>query len=203
MQARVVSFAFGVVIALSLFGSAGVQARGARDGACAGERGAAFGLCVAYCVALDCDAEHRHAGARACGRLQAAYLRFTGLRPPCVRATCPCSSFDANSIAAATWAKDERNLCGTLMNPTTGGVAHQLELIDEGASDRTFFTAGELGGEPSCSAFGLSNGEPINEELVPISEEEVAECIRVLQDAAQTLVASGVLSADNNFCGTP
>jgi hypothetical protein len=45
-------------------------------------RGAAFGLCTAWCEALDCDARLPD---RACERVGAAFERRTGSRPPCER----------------------------------------------------------------------------------------------------------------------
>jgi hypothetical protein len=55
--------------------------------ACAGVRGAARGLCFAYCEALDCDGGSHHGSQIACNRVRAQYQRVTGGPPPC---DCPC-----------------------------------------------------------------------------------------------------------------
>lgn len=45
--------------------------------------GAAFGLCNAYCEAMDCDSEEPKASERACDRLFDRYMNKTGEEPPC------------------------------------------------------------------------------------------------------------------------
>jgi hypothetical protein len=48
-------------------------------------RGAAGGLCIAYCEAMDCDAAAPNASARACDRLASRFARHSGgAPPPCV-----------------------------------------------------------------------------------------------------------------------
>jgi len=56
---------------------------------CDGQVGAAYGLCNAYCEAMDCDSPEPHASATACSRVQANFLRHTGMPLPC-DVTCPC-----------------------------------------------------------------------------------------------------------------
>lgn len=51
--------------------------------------GAAYGLCTAYCEAMDCDSPERHASATACARVRNNFLRHTGTPPPC-DVVCPC-----------------------------------------------------------------------------------------------------------------
>jgi hypothetical protein len=73
----------GLVVGLLLvaFASA-APARGTRDGvppavedACSGLMGAAFGLCVAYCEANDCDL---YPDSQACDVLRGNYAAITG-----------------------------------------------------------------------------------------------------------------------------
>lgn len=47
----------------------------------------AFGLCNAFCEAMDCDSANPNASQKACDRVQANYERQTGSPPPCL---CPC-----------------------------------------------------------------------------------------------------------------
>jgi hypothetical protein len=60
-----------------------VRALSGRPCSDAGLRGRAFGLCTAWCEALDCDAEGR---GPACDRVGAVYERLVGGQPPCARA---------------------------------------------------------------------------------------------------------------------
>lgn len=56
---------------------------------CDNEVGAAFGLCNAYCEAMDCDSPDHRASARACEQVKRNFERKTGRPLPC-EATCPC-----------------------------------------------------------------------------------------------------------------
>ena len=51
---------------------------------CDGFSGAAFGLCNAYCEAMDCDSAAPHASAEACANVADNFARHAGGRPlPC------------------------------------------------------------------------------------------------------------------------
>ena len=56
---------------------------------CDAETGAAFGLCNAYCEAMDCDSPNHHASDTACEHVKRNFERHTGRPLPC-EATCPC-----------------------------------------------------------------------------------------------------------------
>jgi hypothetical protein len=51
---------------------------------CDGQIGALWGLCVAYCEAMDCDFDYPHADDRACNRVLENYKKLSGQLPPCV-----------------------------------------------------------------------------------------------------------------------
>jgi hypothetical protein len=55
----------------------------AEEDACDEEFGAAYGLCVAYCEAMDCDSENQRASDEACDRVFNGYVQQTGFEPPC------------------------------------------------------------------------------------------------------------------------
>jgi len=57
-----------------------------RETVCNGQTGAAYGLCVAYCEAMDCDTGPQ-ASQKACNKVAANYTRITGQGLPC---DCPC-----------------------------------------------------------------------------------------------------------------
>jgi hypothetical protein len=56
---------------------------------CDGQVGAAFGLCNAYCEAMDCDSLDPQASDTACNKIQNSFENITGSPPPCVQ-VCPC-----------------------------------------------------------------------------------------------------------------
>ena len=65
---------------------------------CDGESGAAFGLCNAYCEAMDCDGPNAQASATACAKVKDKFTNITGRAllpcescpPPPPGTTCPC-----------------------------------------------------------------------------------------------------------------
>jgi hypothetical protein len=54
---------------------------------CDSESGAAFGLCNAYCEAMDCDSANPQASATACTKVKDKFTNITGRPLPCE--TCP------------------------------------------------------------------------------------------------------------------
>lgn len=56
---------------------------------CDNETGAAFGLCNAYCEAMDCDSPNHHASDNGCEHVKANFERKTGRPLPC-EVQCPC-----------------------------------------------------------------------------------------------------------------
>ncbi len=50
---------------------------------CDGQVGAAFGLCNAYCEAMDCDSEEPQASEQACMMVAGQYEQITGGTMPC------------------------------------------------------------------------------------------------------------------------
>ena len=55
----------------------------AQEVVCAGEAGAAFGLCNAYCEAMDCDSAIPQATENACNRVGDKFINITGRDLPC------------------------------------------------------------------------------------------------------------------------
>lgn len=92
MRERVACFA----VVVSLFVFAGLSRAETPDGQtpseetiCDSQIGAAYGLCTAYCEAMDCDSAAPQASPTACSRVRGNYERITGQPLPC-EATCPC-----------------------------------------------------------------------------------------------------------------
>lgn len=102
---------FAILVA-GIAGIAGAQANppetfGTPDGlppsleeVCDMTTGAAHGLCVAFCEAMDCETDEPQASERACTRVGDRFVQITGELPPCLR-SCPCwEPEDLNSITA-------------------------------------------------------------------------------------------------------
>ena len=60
---------------------------------CDSETGAAYGLCNAYCEAMDCESDEPAASETACTKVRSKFQNITGRDLPCeaVAATCPCA----------------------------------------------------------------------------------------------------------------
>jgi len=58
--------------------------------ACEEESGAAYGLCNAYCEAMDCDSGQASASETACLTVRDRFVQLTGHDLPCEAVECPC-----------------------------------------------------------------------------------------------------------------
>jgi hypothetical protein len=67
-------------------------AAAAQETVCDGQTGAAYGLCTAFCEAMDCDGDDPQASQTACDKVGAKFLTITGQNPPCAVSACPCTS---------------------------------------------------------------------------------------------------------------
>jgi hypothetical protein len=72
---------------------------------CDGQVGAAYGLCNAYCEAMDCDSDAPQASANACIKVANKFINITGLELPCVQADTAegrplAIDFDANTFVS-------------------------------------------------------------------------------------------------------
>jgi hypothetical protein len=57
---------------------------------CSGLDGVLFGLCNAYCEAMDCDSPQPQASPTACARVLGNFMKHSGGQPPPCAVTCPC-----------------------------------------------------------------------------------------------------------------
>ena len=122
---------------------------------CDGLEGVQFGLCNAYCEAMDCDSPSPNANAQACSRVREKFLDAGGdfSRLNC---GCPC---DFSASALDTFFEPDGLVYCINISPDTGGFGHGWALVGhspEGGSsaaivefEETFNTAYELQ-HPSC-----------------------------------------------------
>ena len=77
---NVFNLIFVLAVALSFFLVLNSDSRA--QSACDGESGAAYGLCNAYCEAMDCDGAPQ-ASQNACDKVASKYTNIAGLTMPC------------------------------------------------------------------------------------------------------------------------
>jgi hypothetical protein len=63
----------------------------AEETVCDSQTGAAYGLCNAYCEAMDCDSEDPAASETACTKVRTKFQNITGNDMPCEAVSCPCA----------------------------------------------------------------------------------------------------------------
>ena len=61
----------------------------AEESVCDGYERSAYGLCTAYCEAMDCDSEAYNASEKACDVIYLRFEKSTGEPPPCEEVQCP------------------------------------------------------------------------------------------------------------------
>jgi len=128
---------------------------------CDAETGAAYGLCTAYCEAMDCESADPHASATACGQVRSRFQKITGRDLPC-ELTCPCTSIPAfNAVLTGA------NSCFD-----TGS-----NLSAYNGTSEAFSTAPE-----EAPYFCGYVGAPAN-TILPITQEEAAACTQIIRNA--------------------
>lgn len=129
---------------------------------CNGQKGAAFGLCNAYCEAMDCDSPAPHASPKACEKTRSQFERITGSAMPCdAVSSCPCGQLEL--FSGFTSGSETINFCVSTSSETSVYTEDgRYVIILPGAG---------------CQA----NGE---EPFVPLTPDEAGICVQTLLDAA-------------------
>jgi hypothetical protein len=98
MKWKVIAIAFGAIVFTSTIHAQTPDGQTPADeGVCDLESGAAYGLCVSYCEAMDCDSSEAVASSEACQNRFNRFFDLTGQEPPCespppAESLCPCST---------------------------------------------------------------------------------------------------------------
>ncbi len=100
---------------------------------CEDEIGAAYGLCNAYCVAMDCTGNPQ-ASALACSKVQQKFEDATGELPPCVAALPACPCFTSDEIVN-NFVSDSGGIPPVVLTITDCSLNVELPFINA-ASDR-------------------------------------------------------------------
>lgn len=131
---------------------------------CDNERGAAFGLCNAYCEAMDCTDPKQRASNKACSAVKRNFEKKTGRPMPC-EISCPCPrllQLFADIISGAVTVQQCTSYADLLYVATTAG---DYAIVGDGPP-------------PSCNV----NGEP---PFVELSETERLVCRIALRRAVK------------------
>ena len=144
-----------------------------RETVCDNEKGAAYGLCNAYCEAMDCTDPNQKASNKGCESVKKNFEKKTGRPLPCLM-TCPCAGLLQ------------------LFADITSGQAVVERCIADGdllfvVVDTGEFALVDAGVAPSCSV----NAEPPFVDLTPM---EALVCRVSLRSAVE---AQGIV------CGPP
>ncbi len=147
----------------------------AEETVCDSETGAAFGLCNAYCEAMDCESEDPQASETACTKVRGKFMNITGRDLPCEAppATCPClgqSSFDLFLTTATS----------CVLNDPAFGI--MLKFVDP-EFPVTGFSFSDSDGAPRCG-YDYFLQESFH---LDITAAEAQVCNQALLDAAAAL----------------
>ncbi len=132
---------------------------------CDAETGAAYGLCNAYCEAMDCESDAPSASETACSKVRGKFQNVAGRDVPC-ELTCPCTSLPEFNA-------DLEGLTGCGEN--SAGILAFGQGTDP---DNFSVVAG-----PAILFCGFFR-EPATAVLLPITAEESVFCKQLVLDAA-------------------
>jgi len=189
---RLLRLALIPAIAVFLFGGSSGLAQTpdnhapAKATVCDGQVGAAFGLCNAYCEAMDCDTDSPRASEKACDVVYQKFAKLTGTPPPCA---CPCLVFPEfadvisgtnTSISACTILNlGQEGIIGAFVNnPSQNFFSADCTQTPGGCQVGGLFTS-----TASCgfAVPGSSGG------FTDISVNQAQECSNLLFQAAANL----------------
>jgi hypothetical protein len=148
-----------------------------QESICNSVSGAAFGLCISYCEAMDCDGEEAAASETACLTIRDRFVQLAGSDVPCEVEVCPC--FD-------------EFLIGTYFQQLTNDFSPSLG-IEEGEYHCIIGniglinpTADPIGNTCSVHTDATWANEPfVIEPRIEITAEEAQSCVNILIDYCQ------------------
>jgi hypothetical protein len=139
---------------------------------CDAETGAAYGLCTAYCEAMDCDSDAPNASATACSKVGSKFQNVTGRDVPCALA-CPCTSLPTFNVHLETM--DRCLMFGsTIIDFSNTFLANAYSTVVRAPST-----------DPTCGSY-VRNSTSI---FLPITPEEAELCYQLVLD---TIASKGL-----------
>lgn len=144
-----------------------------RETVCDDESGTAFGLCNAYCEAMDCHLAEPQASQTACDKVSNKFTQITGRSLPC-EATCPCM----NIPEFADYVNGGASVNACLLNSSITQLEGDLSGFVS-----SFAAAGDLSGS-FCGFIGETLEGAGLYHLLSTTPEEAVTCQLLLEDAA-------------------
>jgi hypothetical protein len=142
---------------------------------CDMETGAAYGLCTAYCEAMDCETDNPNASATACSKVRGKFQQTTGRDLPC-EVNCPCADPAVSSVFAAVLSgATPVNTCSTAVGGSTGILINHVFIFADA------FSIADSEGVWICGSF-----TPVAGIALPISPEQGQFCADLLEQAANS-----------------
>jgi len=155
----------------------------AKESICDIYKGAAYGLCNAYCEAMDCESDSPNASSTACSKVGEKFAQITGVQPPCESA-CPFNNDNfpfwqeiISGSANITGCFDEDDYPGLPELTLLGALSNEVSF--PGAYVQCYMTAAS---DPYICASNESGGEGFT-GTYPLSSEEYVACRTALQAA--------------------
>lgn len=167
MRTRLFLFVFGFIFSLSPVAVAKTPdgKPPSEETVCDNETGAAFGLCNAYCEAMDCDSPNHRASDTACAQVKKNFEKKTGRPLPC-EASCPCVE-QLDLFSGIVNGDLNVDLCLT-----------DSDLLSVVVDDGSFAFVSSATEPPVCSA----NLEP---PFIELTTDEVMICRDLLRNASE------------------
>lgn len=145
------------------------------EAVCDSESGAAYGLCTAYCEAMDCDYELTSTAEMSCLKVRDRFIQQTGRDVPCEPVECPC--FDESLIGTFQQITNDPSprlgIEEGEYHCVLGGCNGCIGLINP--------TADPVGNTCSVHTSAPWENEPFRiEPRVVITAEEAQSCVNIL-----------------------
>jgi hypothetical protein len=161
----------------------------ADESVCDGLSGPSWGLCNAYCEAMDCESENANASSAACQKVLSEYTTHTEQVIPCARVECPCwapedvdtllSECESDALSVACWdvvLQGQGSIFSTAME--CSGERGPVEIIHY---LRATIDA-RIAVRASCAS---ANVPPLRNRAREITIDQASACGEVLTDRFQ------------------
>lgn len=166
-----------VLCLLFLFNSAAAIAQGACDGL----SGNAYGLCNAYCEAMDCDDPEHNASAKACDRVFMNFVDETGTAPPCN--PCPCVN-EANFPIFTDFEDGTTQIFSCMIESDTATGLFTV-TVNGLSGDFAFAGKDATGGTVEAGCFAVDPGGNEDELDLDANPQQAEACANLLVAAAE------------------
>lgn len=188
--------AFGILASGAVLAQTADGSTPAEETVCDSEVGAAFGLCNAYCEAMDCDSLNPQASETACTKVFGKFENITGTPPPCEN-LCPCR---LSSFLATEFNTQQQWQCFDTVSGSTVATNIQHAFVDP-TSDLAAVDF-QTGGAGVCTySRQPSPGDLIR--VFQLTQEEATACAEQIRTFAAAHENDDPPGNNNNQCFLP